>query len=399
MAGPMEGVKVVELGFWVAGPCAAGILADWGADVVKIEPPDGDPFRGFLFAYSGIDDANPPFELDNRGKRSICVDLTTEEGRAIAGRLVEEADVFVTNLRSDALVRAGLDYASLSALNSRLVYGWVTGYGTVGPEADRAAYDIGAFWSRAGVAAALTPQGQVPPWQRGGMGDHMAGMAMAGAVAAALLSRERNGQGQLVSGSLLRIGAYMLGWDLNINLRLGVPTVPMSRQNAGNPVINSYRDRDGKWFWLLGLQGDRHWPDLVRAIDRPDLLTDERFATIRLRMKNAADLVKLLDEAFAQRPLAEWAAVFDRENVWWAPVQHSHDLLTDPQAEAAGVFVEVPMAEGSARMVASPVDFSETRWSPASMAPELGQHTEEVLIELGYDWDQVAVLAERGIIP
>jgi crotonobetainyl-CoA:carnitine CoA-transferase CaiB-like acyl-CoA transferase len=164
-------------------------------------------------------------------------------------------------------------------------------------------------------------------------------------------------------------------------------------------VINSYRDRDGKWFWLLGLQGDRHWPDLVRAIERPDLLTDERFATIRLRMKNAADLVKLLDEAFAQRPLAEWATVFDRENVWWAPVQHSHDLLTDPQAEAAGVFVEVPMAEGSARMVASPVDFSETQWCPTGMAPELGQHTEEVLIELGYDWDQVAVLAERGIIP
>jgi crotonobetainyl-CoA:carnitine CoA-transferase CaiB-like acyl-CoA transferase len=173
----------------------------------------------------------------------------------------------------------------------------------------------------------------------------------------------------------------------------------MLRQAPPNPLINSYRDKDEKWFWLLGLQGDRHWPDVVRAIDRPDLLEDESFATIVLRMQNAAGLVKLLDEAFAQRPLAEWAEVFDREDVWWAPVQATHDLLTDPQADAAGVFVEVPTSEGSARMVATPVDFSETRWSPAGTSPELGQHTEEVLLELGYDWEQIAEVAGRGVIP
>ena len=187
MAGPMDGVKVVEVGMWVAGPAGAAILGDWGADVVKIEPPDGDPFRGLL---SGIvEGVSPPFELDNRNKRSVGLNLSLPEGRDVAAALVDQADVFVTNARPSALARAGLDWETVSARNPRLVYAHVTGYGLVGDDADRAAYDVGAFWSRAGVAAALTPDGQPLPYQRGGMGDHMAGMAAAGAVAAALFAR------------------------------------------------------------------------------------------------------------------------------------------------------------------------------------------------------------------
>ncbi len=226
MPGPMEGVKVVELGMWVAGPAAAGILGDWGADVVKIEPPESDPFRGLLSALGA--DISPPFELDNRNKRSIGINLSLPEGRALAAELVDAADVFVTNARPSALARAGLDYAAVSARNPRLIYAHVTGYGLEGEERDRAAYDVGAFWSRAGVAAALTPDGTPLPYQRGGMGDHMAGLAAAGAVGTALYARERTGEGQLVSTSLLRIGMYMLGWDISMSLRLGAPTVPMT---------------------------------------------------------------------------------------------------------------------------------------------------------------------------
>src|SRR5262245_45386344 len=226
MPGPMEGVKVVEVGVWVAGPAGAAILGDWGADFLKIEPREGDPFRGLLSAYSA--DVSPPFELDNRNKRSIGLNLALPEGREIAARLVDEADVFVTNARPQALARAGLDYETVSARNPRLVYAHVTGYGLEGDDAGRAAYDVGAFWSRAGVAAALTPDGSPLPYQRGGMGDHMAGLAAAGAVAAALFVRERTGEGQLVSASLLRIGTYMLGWDISMALRLGIPTVPMT---------------------------------------------------------------------------------------------------------------------------------------------------------------------------
>ena len=398
MAGPMEGVKVVEVGMWVAGPAGAAILGDWGADVVKIEPPDGDPFRGLL---SGIvEGVSPPFELDNRNKRSVGLNLSLPEGREVAAALVDEADVFVTNARPSALARAGLDWDTVSARNPRLVYAHVTGYGLTGDDADRAAYDVGAFWSRAGVAASLTPDGQPLPYQRGGMGDHMAGLAAAGAVAAALFARERTGEGQRVSTSLLRIGMYMLGWDVNMSLRLGVPTVPMTVMAPPNPLISAYEAGDGKRFWMLGLQGDRHWPDVLRAVGRPEWADDERYADLLARFANSAELVRELNAIFATKPLAEWGDVFDREDVWWAPVQHAHDLIDDPIARAAGGFVSVPVEGGEpVEMVSSPIDFGGTPWSARSMPPEFAQHTEEVLLELGHDWDRIIELKELGAIP
>jgi crotonobetainyl-CoA:carnitine CoA-transferase CaiB-like acyl-CoA transferase len=395
----MEGIKVVELGMWVAGPAAAGILGDWGADVVKVEPPDGDPFRGLLSAM-GAGEVSPPFELDNRNKRSVALNLNVEEGRAIAAHLVDEADVVVTNARPAALARAGLDFATVSDRNPRLVYAHITGYGLDGDDRNRAAYDVGAFWSRAGVAASLAPDGTPLPYQRGGMGDHMAGLAAAGAVSAALFARERTGAGQLVSVSLLRIGMYMLGWDISMSLRLGVPTTPMEVAAPPNPLITAYTAGDGRRFWLLGLQADRHWPDVLRAVDRTEWADDERFSSIIDRYRNAAELVASLNEIFATRPLAEWAPIFDREDVWWAPVQHAHETVDDPLARAAGGFVTVPDgAGGSVEMVASPVDFGGTGWAPRSMPPEFAQHTEEVLLELGHDWDRIVELKERGAIP
>jgi crotonobetainyl-CoA:carnitine CoA-transferase CaiB-like acyl-CoA transferase len=206
MAGPLQGVKVVELGVWVAGPAAGGILADWGADVVKIEPPSGDPGRLFGRMLGIEDGTSPPFEMDNRGKRSIVLDVTTPDGRATMHELLSGADVFLTNVRTAALSRMGVDFESVASDNPRLVYGLITGYGASGPDADRAAYDVAAFWARAGLAHLLTRPGDTPPFQRGGMGDHMAGMTMAGAVCAALVARNHTGKGQLVSTSLYRQG-------------------------------------------------------------------------------------------------------------------------------------------------------------------------------------------------
>ena len=401
MAGPCQGIRVVELAVWVAGPSAGGILADWGADVVKIEPREGDPFRGLFMVAAGIElPANPPFELDNRGKRSIALDLGTDEGRAIALALLDQADVFVTNVRPAALARLGLDYDTLAARNPRLVYSRVTGYGETGPEAHRPAYDVGAFWSRAGIAAALTAPGADPPVQRGAMGDHVAGMTLAGGITAALLARERTGRGQLVTTSLLRIGVFVLGWDTNSALRFGTEATPMTRTNQPNPVISCYRSRDERWFWLLGLQGQRHWPDLVRALARPHLLDDPRFATITARRENVVELVALLDEIFATKSLAEWGRAFDDAGMWWAPVQTTKEVIADPQAHAAGSFVDVPQADGTtAPGVATPLDFSETPWAPAGVTPECGQHTEDILLELGYEWDAIVRLKDRGAIP
>jgi crotonobetainyl-CoA:carnitine CoA-transferase CaiB-like acyl-CoA transferase len=395
----MEGIKVVEVGMWVAGPAAAAILGDWGAEVIKIEPPDGDPFRGLLSAFGG--DVSPPFELDNRNKRSVALNLSTEEGRRIAAQLVDEADVFVTNARPIALERAGLDYETVSARNPRLVYAQVNGYGMEGEERDRAAYDVGAFWSRAGVAKSLVPTDADLPYQRGGMGDHMAGMAAAGAVSAALLAREKTGKGQLVATSLMRIGMYMVGWDVAMAARLGIPTTPMTVAQPPNPMISGYTAGDGKQFWLLGLQGQRMWPDVLRAIGKPEWDADERFSTMEGRLFNSAELVVELNKVFATKSLDEWGAIFDKENVWWAPVQLPHELLDDPVARAAGGFVDVPSADGGdpTRNVNTPVDFFGTPGGPRSAPPEFAQHTEEVLLELGYDWDQIIEFKGSGAIP
>jgi crotonobetainyl-CoA:carnitine CoA-transferase CaiB-like acyl-CoA transferase len=383
MPGPLDGVKVVELGVWVAGPAAAGILADWGADVVKIEPPAGDPARRFG-TMLGLDlDLNPPFDLDNRSKRSIVLDLGVDEDRRHAHQLLAAADVFVTNVRAGALQRLGFDFDSLSADYPGLVYGLITGYGETGPDADRAAYDVAAFWSRAGVAHLLTRPGDTPPFQRGGMGDHTAAMTLAGAICAALLSRERTGAGQLVSTSLYRQGAYTVGFDLNTYLMTGNPIAIGRRESMANPAMNNYTAGDGRRFWIVGLQVNRHWPPLCRAVGRPDWLTDPRFADARSRADHAVELVAELDGIFAAKTLAEWAEVFAGEpDFFWSPINSLEDVVADEQFHAAGGIVDVPYGNAVVPMVATPADFHGTPWAPRSPAPTLGEHTDEVLAEL-----------------
>lgn len=388
MAGPLEGLRVVELGVWVAGPAAGGILADWGADVVKIEPPDGDPARTFgrMLGISPTDrhHVSPPFQMDNRGKRSVVLDLATAEGQASARELLSDADVFLTNIRTGALRRIGLDFAAVAAANPRLIYGLITGYGDDGPDADRPAYDVAAFWARSGLAHLLTRPGESPPFQRGGMGDHMAGMTLAGAVCAALVARARSGAGQLVSTSLYRQGAYTVSFDLNTFLLTGHPIAIGRRETMGNPCMNNYTAADGRRFWLVGLQGERHWPALCAAVQRPDWLTDERFATARARAANAAELIAELDAVFAGKSLAEWTEVFaGQPDLFWSPINSMEDVLADEQFHASGGIVYVPDADGGAvPMVATPADFHGTPAEVRCAAPELGEHTAEVLAEL-----------------
>ncbi len=401
MNGPLEGIRVVELGFWVAGPATAGLLADWGAAVIKIEPPPaGDPFRGIFQSAVGIDaPMNPPFELDNRGKRSIVLDLKQPQGLAIARELVAQADVFVSNLRLAALDALGLGFDVLRGANPRLITCSVTGYGITGPDRDRPAYDIGAFWSRAGVAAMLTPAGAEPPIQRGGMGDHTTALAAASAICAALVARGRTGAGQHVSASLLRTGLYVMGWDVATRLRYGHVAPPGTRRNAPNPIANAYRAGCGRWLWLIGLEADRHWPDVCRAIERLDLLDDPRTRNIVVRRENAPFVVDLLDAIIGARPRDEWQQIFEREDVWWAPVQTCDEIAADPQVRATGAIVPFDAALGLPEQLASPVDFLGTPCAVSRQSPEAGQHTEEVLCELGYDWERIGALKEAGVIP
>lgn len=380
MAGPLEGIRVVELGVWVAAPAAGGILADWGADVVKIEPPSGDPARTFG-RMLGIEDGSPPFEMDNRGKRSVVLDLTTEQSCAIALELLGDADVFITNVRSAALRRIGLDFDTVAALNPRLVYGLITGYGEAGPDADRAAYDVAAFWARAGLAHLLTRPGDTPPFQRGGMGDHTAAMTLAAAVSAALVARARTGVGQLVSTSLYRQGAYTVSFDLNTFLMTGHAIAIGQRESMANPCMNNYAAADGKRFWIVGLEVDRHWAPLCRVVGRTDWLAT--YPKPRDRAGNSVEIIGALDEIFATKPLAQWAELFAAEpDFFWSPINSIEDVIADDQFHAAGGVVYVPDGDSSVPMVATPADFHGTPWVTRSAAPAVGEHTDEVLAEL-----------------
>lgn len=383
-SGPLSGIRVVELGVWIAGPAAGGILADWGADIIKIEPPEGDPSRLFHRILGGELPSNPIFEQDNRSKRSIMLDLKTDDGIATAIELIAEADVFVTNVRSGGLERIGLDYDTLSERFPELIYAHVTGFGREGPDANRAAFDIAAFWSRSGMASLLTTPGQAPPFQRGGMGDHNTGLAAAGAISAALFERTRSGQGQLISTSLFREGMYTISFDLNTKLMWGTDIGANERTTATSPVANNYQLGDDRWIWVIGVDPDRHWPPLCRLLELDDLIDDDRFNSARQRQVNAAELIPLIDAGFQNLTFEQLEArSVDEPELFWCPVNTLDDLLADPQFAASGALVDVPDGfGGTTTMVATPVDYSRTTVEPRSLAPELGQHTEEILAEL-----------------
>lgn len=382
----LDGYRVVELGAWVAGPGAGGMLADWGADVIKVETEAGDPMRRLFEVLGGHKQPqSPPFDLDNRGKRSVVLDLRSEKGRTALTKLIATTDVFLTNLRPDALERLGLDPDTTLRANRRLVYASVSGYGLDGPDRDRPGYDLGAFGARTGVAHLHGAAFGQPVAIRSGMGDHVTALTAVTGILAALLERERSGKGQLVEASLLRAGIYCIGWDLGIQLRFDKMAPETGRTGNANPLVNSYRGADGLWFWLLGLETDRHWPRLLAALERPDLGDDERFSTARGRRKNAEALIAELDAEFARRTRAEWFERFDAEDVWWAPVQTPAEVVADPQAVAAGAFVDVPEGAGAPahRAVASPIAFGREGAVRAGPVPGLGEHTDEVLEELG----------------
>ena len=376
MSGPLQGVKVIEMGVWVAGPAATGLMADWGADVIKVEPPAGDPQR-FVFGALGVADQKgvPPFEIDNRGKRSVVLDLRNDDDLQKMFALLEEADVFVSNVRPAGLARMGLDPDSLTKRFPRLIYGQLTGYGTSGPDVDKAGYDIGAFWSRSGLAHTTVAPDELPPAIRSGQGDHTTGLSMAAGVMAALFDRERTGTGRVVSTSLLRTGIYTLGWDVGVYLRFGKRQSTKSSRKNPAPQMNCYRCADGRAFWLLGMEADRHFPGLLKAIGREELAGVENFKNARARSINAGEFIAVLDEHFATQDYAYWTARFDENDVWWAPLNSIADAVADPQVIASGAFVEMTPQPDEApyRAVNSPVDFSG--YSPTyGPVPNLGEH-------------------------
>jgi crotonobetainyl-CoA:carnitine CoA-transferase CaiB-like acyl-CoA transferase len=399
---PLQGVRVVEVAMWVAGPSTTAVLGDWGADVIKLEDPvTGDPIRGFVTRTMGDPNARirPPFELDNRNKRSVAVDLRTVDGHAFALKLIERADVFVTSLRLDAIERMKLDYATLSAKNPRLIYASINGYGHRGPDRNRPAYDYAAAWARSGLMATIAEPGQSPPAQRPAMIDHAVGLGLAGAISAALLARERTGRGREVNISLFAMGLWMNASDLTIGLMTGFSPRSESRTQRINPLWSSYRCADQRWIYFVMIQSDRHWPDFCRALDRSDWQHDPLYKDSTARGLHCTALIEEIDRAVAARTSDEWAPIFDRHKLIWAPVRTDAEVLDDPQAEAIGAFAAVdhPNIPGC-RVVNSPIEFGDADKQPHRAAPELGQHTEEIALEIGLTWEEIARLKASGTL-
>lgn len=383
----LEGIKVIEMATYIAAPGAAGILADWGAEVIKIEPLAGCPMR-YTMANMGADHlkGSPIFDLDNRGKKGIAINTATPEGVEAVKRLVKDADVFITNVRPGGLERAGLDYKSLAAVNPRLVYASVTGYGLEGAERDRPGFDIAAFYARSGFGYLQTVKGGEPTTLRTGIGDHTTSMATVGGILAAIVERQTTGKGRLVEASLLRAGIYAAGSDTAVQLKYGKLGSTKSRHESVAPLSNFFKAKGDAWFVIVPRQGSIDWKAVLRVIGKPELETDERFANPKARRANAAQLVDILDAAFAAHDLDHWRAKLDAEDMIWAPLMRPSDVAKDPQAIAAGAFVEVPEHDGSGTYLApaSPIRFPGADDGPKGPAPALGEHTLEVLRAFGY---------------
>jgi crotonobetainyl-CoA:carnitine CoA-transferase CaiB-like acyl-CoA transferase len=394
----LEGLKVVEYATYVAAPGAGGVMADWGADVIKVEPPGGDPIRMF-FATAGVaeEGINPLFEMDNRGKRGIVLDTAKPEGRDALLRLIDGADVFLTNVRPGGLKRAGLDPDTVRARNHRLIYCTLTGYGLEGPEADRPGMDGAAFWARSGLAAMFRPKGGDPVQLRTAFGDHVASLAILAGVMSALYQRQRTGAGALIDASLLRAAHYVGGSDFAIQHARGRVASNRARNDAPNPLINSFKSADDRWITLLTRQGEADWPKLARALKLEHLIEDPRFAKARARRENGAALVPLLDGAFAARSFAELATALDREAMIWAPLLTPAEAVADPQTLAAGCVLQTPTRDGGVvNAPAPPVRFVGAEAGPKSPAPTQGQHTRAVLGEAGLSEAEIEAMYRSG---
>jgi crotonobetainyl-CoA:carnitine CoA-transferase CaiB-like acyl-CoA transferase len=399
----LKGVKVIEHATYFAAPGAGGILSDWGAEVIKIEPPGGDPVRS-NFPTKGSDKEhltdNPAFDSDNRGKKSIVVDARTEEGQEIIRKLADTADVFLTNVRPGGIERSGLGYDTLSKRNPKLVYCALTGYGLEGPDANAPGFDVASFWSRSGLARLTAPKGSELFPVRTASGDHTTSIAAVAAINAALIQALKTGKGQLVDVSLLRTGLYTLHTDLAIQLFFGRIASTRPRAEAYNPLTNFFRTKDDAWICIVARAGRADLPRMARAFDLPGIDTDPRFQDGRSRRDNAGDITAMFDAAFARFTKDEIAARLTAEEIAWAPAQTLADVAVDPQVHAAGGIVQTPGKDGvgSFASPAAPAKFHGVDDGPKGPGPKLGQHTREVLTSLGYSEAEIgAALAGKVV--
>jgi formyl-CoA transferase len=396
----MDGVRVIEVAEHTFMPASSMVLADWGADVIKIERvAGGDAARSMRVIQRPGLRSNPFFEAANRGKRSVALDLTKPEGRERLAELIAGADVFITNLRDDARAKMKINAEDLLAINPRLIYASGTGYGKQGPMATSRGFDYPSSWCRSGSSFVQTPtNGSPPPSQPGSVGDLLGGATMAGAIAAALFRRERTGRGAVIDHALYLLGTYVMTQSIIAASMGWKGTPPPSREAAVDPLNNIYRTSDGRWLVLCFLY-DSWWPDLARSLGRSEWVDDARFATPESRLSNNGELIKEMDAIFATRTLAEWeAALSDLEGVW-APCKSPAEVAEDEQALINGFVTPVSYSDGGHYLASSsPAQFDGRPIGELRAAPEFAAHTVDVMREIGVTDEQLAALRERGVI-
>jgi len=395
-----SGLKVVDLASYIAGPAATTILSDFGADVIKVEPPDtGDPYRRFYDTPPNpVSEHNYAWQLTNRNKRSLALDLKSPAAKDVLARLVKWADVLVTNFPPSVRAKLGLTYEALAPLNPRLVYADISGYGLKGPEADKPGFDITAYWARTGLMQVTHDEGSPPTLPVPGIGDHATASTLYSAIVTGLYRRERTGVGSHVSTSLIAEGAWAAATWIEGALHGAKFFGQHNRKRPPNALLNPYRTADDRWLLLVAAQ-QKDWPGLVKAMSMPELLEDPRFADGHLRASNAAALVEVLDPVFSAKPLEHWKKVLDVGRVIYGVVQIADEIVNDPQMLENEILAPVSDPSiGATHTVNSPVQVAGVRKVTPSRAPRLGEHSADVLGELGYDTTQVAQLAAAGVV-
>ncbi|ADP81178.1 CaiB/BaiF CoA transferase family protein [Pseudofrankia inefficax] len=404
MTAIMTGVRVLEVAEHTFVPAASALLADWGAEVIKIEHVErGDAMRGLASTGTApiAGGVHVLLEHSNRGKRSLALDLTTEQGLKILYELAATCDIFLTNKLPSVRTKLRIDVEDIRAHNPTIIYARGVGQGERGPDADRGSYDFLAFWGRAGIAAAMMMDdgpGRVPFPPAPGFGDSIGAMTIAGGLMGALFHRERTGHAAIVDVSLMGAGMWSMGQAIALSGQLGIPWAQPPGGRTGNPLVNSYETSDGRFLSFSCLQVTRYWAELCGLVGRPDLATDPRFADFATISANAAEATKELRAVFGSAPLAEWRDRLRPFSGQWTAVQTTLEAITDPQAVANGYVQSLENAAGTPfQLVAAPVQFDEQPAQPGR-APELNEHGDAILAELGYDWDTVVALKVDGVV-
>ena len=402
-AGPLSGVRVVEITMFQQGPVAGMRLGDLGADVIKVEAKTGDPGRGFMKiigAMAGLEGHNYYFEHNNRNKRGMVLDLKNKRGMEIFLKLIDTADVFLNNMSIEAPIKMGIGPEVLLARNSRLMYAQASGWGRKGPDAHELSFDYTGI-ARSGLMMSCGERGAPPTQILPGIGDEIGGLMCAWGITAALYAREKTGKGQVVDTSLMGSMIGALGFIMAAPAILGREFPREIRAEAGNPIYNHYQCKDGRWLVIAHLDlTNRYWPRLCKALAIEELEHDIRFNNIEARGRNGKELVAILDQAFATKTRDQWFKILKKAGCIYTPVQAPSEVVSDPQALANNYFVEVDHPEwGKTKMTGFPWDFSETPASCRRPAPAFGQHNEEILLEIGYTGGDIAQFREEGVIP